>query len=392
MLTKIIKLLINLLVIILLIDPADLIFHLKVPLFLLVFTFWIFLKTKYPIKFTNDFFFICVIFIFIPFIGISFALIQQNLDDYTFAVGFIKSAVTIFLIMILYDLKINLSYSLFKFSLLIPIIIIPIYVSLLIDSNLIIQINEYVKSKDIAKFSRRNFYGYEIIMLYYRTSPLLVFPLAFYMNAFLYGKKKKISFIFSGIFLFTLILSGTRANMLAGVTIIVFCLFSYLIKKKNKFPLVFMTLISIYIIITFIRTLSFKQTDESSHIKSEHLNSYISLFEQNPHYLLFGSGLGSKFYSSGNGYYVSQTELTYLDLIRWFGIPITLIFLLLILYPVIYLSSNKLINNKNSNLIIAYFSYLFIAGTNPLLVSSTGMLAIITMYSSVAICKREVEN
>ncbi len=382
MLRKIIKFLIIILITVLIIDPGDLIFHLKVPLFVLIFLIWIFLKTVTPIRFNRDIIINCIIFFLIPLVGICVAISQNNMDDQTFAIGFIKSFLVIFLIFITIDLRLILSPYLIKCCFLIPLIIIPIYILITINPNNILEINNYVTIKDVAKFSHRGYYGYEVLMLFYRTSPLLVFPLAYYCSQFFFNKRRKLlNFIIILCFFFTLFLSGTRANILSDVLIVVYFIFDFLIKKRNKAPLIFTSILFLFILFSFIGTLSFRETDPSTEIKSGHLNSYMKLFEENPQYLLWGSGLGSKFYSSGNDSNVSQTELTYFDLIRWFGFPIALILLFLIFYPVIYLYNNNRINTKNKPLILAYFAYLFIVGTNPLLVSSTGMLAIVTMYS-----------
>ncbi len=381
MLTKIIKVLISILIVVLVVDPGDLIFHLKVPLFILIFLVWFVLKTTAPIRLKSDIIINCVLFLMIPLFGISVAVLQDNFDDPTFAIGFVKSFLVLLLIVITYDLKLDLSPYLLKCCFLIPLIIIPIYILVTINVNNIIQINQFVTDKDVAKFSFRGYYGYKVLMLYYRTSPLLVFPLAYYCYRFFYVKASVINLIFVAIFFFTLFLSGTRANILSAVAVVAYMVFKFLNKKKNKVPLVLASTVLIFFAILFIGSLSFKTEDKSSQVKSGHLDSYIEHFTAHPQYLLWGSGMGSKFYSSGNGFDVSQTELTYFDLVRWFGLPLASILMFLIFYPVIYLHQNKLLNDEKRAIILGYYLYLFIAGTNPLLVSSTGMIAIVTLYS-----------
>ena len=103
---------------------------------------------------------------------------------------------------------------------------------------------------------------------------------------------------------------------------------------------------------------------------------------KNPWLLIFGEGPGATFDSLGvRGRFAVQSELTYLDLIRWFGIPFTVIIMLVYLYPVRLIYSKRRNLEYSSVLILAYLLYLVIAGTNPLLISSTGMLALLVMYS-----------
>jgi len=380
MLKSAVKFTICVLVFVLIVDPGDLIFHLKVPLFIAILLIWAALKCKNLVRIDRDILAISLGFILIPLLGIISAVIQDNLSDQVAAVGFFKSFIIITLLVVIIDMKIALDKYLIRFCILIPLIIIPIYICISIDPNSILTVYHYLNAKDVAKFSSRDFYGYKVIMLYYRTSPLLVFPLAYYCNAFFNGNKRVFNFVMAGLFLFTLILSGTRANMLSGVVVVTYLLFNHLMMKRNKTPLVIAFTVVGIAILVFFQTLSFEKADQSSAIKSGHFDSYILLFIDHPQYLIWGEGLGSTFYTSGNRTFVSQTELTYLDVVRWFGIPLALAMFFLLLYPVIYLSLNKKVGDSKY-LIAAYFGYLFIAGTNPLLMSSTGMLAIITMYS-----------
>lgn len=381
MLIKTVKFLIACLVFVLIVDPGDLIFRLKIPLFALVFLVWFGLKLYQPIKVNFDVVYISLIFFFIPLVGISVGLLQNTMQDFAFALGFVKSFSIIVLTIVIFDLNININKYLIWFCLAIPLIIIPIYYFITSGNGAIAPIVSYLTKKDVAKFSNRDFYGYKVIMLYYRTSPLLVFPLAYYFKNLLYGNSKFIAFILVALFFVTLILSGTRANMVAGVFVIGYLLFYFLKNRKNKLAFILVSIGLIFASILFLKSLSFDQRDASADVKSGHYNSYKQVFDNHPEYLLWGQGLGSKFYSSGSGAELSQTELTYFDLVRWFGIPLAIGLFFLLLYPVIYLVQNKRITKNNLYLIVAYLAYLFIAGTNPLLVSSTGMLVILTMYS-----------
>ena len=179
----------------------------------------------------------------------------------------------------------------------------------------------------------------------------------------------------------SLILSGTRANILSVLIILVYYIFKYLQLKKSLILSSVFSLVIFFSLLSFLFTLNFEKSDESTSIKSGHFTSFIRLIESNPEYLIWGQGLGSKYYSSGFNSMTSQTELTYLEFIRYFGIPNTIIFMMFVLFPVFYLIKKKLVCSRNSYSIIAYFLYLFISGTNPLLISSTGVFVVLVMYS-----------
>jgi hypothetical protein len=100
----------------------------------------------------------------------------------------------------------------------------------------------------------------------------------------------------------------------------------------------------------------------------------------NPKTLIFGQGIGSYFHSSALGTETSITELTYLEFIRNFGLTIALVYYALLLYPIAKLRNP--IFRESHYLILAYFCYLVICVSNPLLVSSSGMLVL-----AIVICK-----
>lgn len=362
------------------IDPSDRIFHLKMPLFLLVFLIWT--LTRRQMRYRKDIILMIAGLFLISTIGFLSAILQNSDIDYVFALGFFKSLSFLFLLLVIIDLDIQPDIILNKYSFLIPLATIPIYIITVSYPVLFILIYDFlVLNKDVAMISNRNFYGYELTMVYYKTSAILVFPLSYYCNRLLEGKKSFNSLFLVMLFFSSLIMSGTRANIVAGTVILIYYLYKYLKSKKNIVYWILAVLTFSCVLTSFILSLSFSNADESSDVKSGHYSSFLKTISDHFEYLIWGQGLGSKFYTSGSDAFAAQTELTYLDLVRFFGLPLACLFFALVIYPIVFLSMNKRINNRNSYAIIAFMTYLFIAGTNPLLVSSTGMLILIVMYS-----------
>ena len=73
------------------------------------------------------------------------------------------------------------------------------------------------------------------------------------------------------------------------------------------------------------------------------------------------------------------TEWTYMELLRNYGIFSLLIFAVMV-YPLTQLYKLRR-DRRVAAMMFAYIFYLLIAGTNPLLISSTGMLVLLTIYS-----------
>ncbi len=132
--------------------------------------------------------------------------------------------------------------------------------------------------------------------------------------------------------------------------------------------------------VVFVFMLAADASEPSNLVKFAHMQSYKDLFEENPMYLLTGQGPGARFYSLGFHRMTVQTEWTYLELVRYVGIfslPILFIFV----RPLVLLWRNRRRSELCYVLFFAYGIYLMVAGTNPLLLSSTGMFTLLLTYS-----------
>jgi uncharacterized membrane protein len=95
--------------------------------------------------------------------------------------------------------------------------------------------------------------------------------------------------------------------------------------------------------------------------------------------------MGSGFYTIAKEELVYKTELTYLELLRMFGLIVTSFFLFLLYTPIyIFKKSKKSINyNKYKYLYKAYIMYLLLEiVSNPLLIGSTGMIIMVVVFST----------
>ena len=113
-------------------------------------------------------------------------------------------------------------------------------------------------------------------------------------------------------------------------------------------------------------------SEESNSIKLQHLRDY-GVVLSNPTTLLIGQGLGAVFNSTEYGY-TSVTELTYLDMLRSYGILFAAPLLFCLLYPLVCLTRHS--RRSEQFLYLGYASYLVICITDPYLMSSSGMLVL----------------
>ena len=121
-------------------------------------------------------------------------------------------------------------------------------------------------------------------------------------------------------------------------------------------------------------TIATEKGEISNEIKYADFASYIDCIFTNSN-VVWGAGLGSEFYSAGRGFLVSSTEQTYMDIFRIYGLPLGIILIVAVYYPALYFFSSRFSRClQYKRFILAYVLYMILAGTNPLLISSTGML------------------
>lgn len=296
---------------------------------------------------------------------------------------YVNSFFFFILVPIVVNEKIDLTKIFNYSSLLVVPITLGIYGVLVFDLSLFDDLYQYlVLDKGVVMYAMRKLGDFTLLMIFYNTSPLLVFPLAYYLDhVFVKQNSKKLilNLIIIISIILTLFLSGTRANLLSLVLIIVFY-FSYFIYLKSRRLFIILSgfygLFAIYGLAK-IGGVLFNAQELSNTIKFGHFVSYIELFSDNIGSYIFGQGVGSSFYSSGIHSMTNVTELSYLELIRIWGLPITILFVSILFIPIFHQIKSK----KISPLFIAYLAYLFIAGTNPLLLSSTGMVVLVYVFS-----------
>lgn len=375
----------SLFVFVVMIDPTSTILQLKEFFFVAVMLL-AFLDYK-ELNLSRQIIIIVLFVIFMVCLSFTYGYLQDYQYDEGVRVGFIKSFLFVFLILITGNQKIEFFSHLLFPSIVIALVTIGWYVFFQINPEYMDVI--YSDNADLAQeqitiiMSRRSFMGMTITSIYYKTVPVLILPLAYcFYQTVIEQKKKMANLLLSTIFATALIFSGTRANMVSAILVVICVLMLKLIKSKSKnlqlliVPLLFAIAVSIF---TLLYVMLSEKEEESIQTKGGHLESTISLMGENNDVLLFGQGAGGMFYSSGSGSMVSRTEITYLEFVRMYGVLGAMVIFILFTYPLILLCKNKPPNYVPY--IIGYMLYLFIGGTNPLLVGSTGFIVLSTIYS-----------
>jgi hypothetical protein len=222
----------------------------------------------------------------------------------------------------------------------------------------------------------RDFIGLGVGMFYYKTSALMIFPFTYYCNCMVQrGTKWLVPLLMVSVYGTALLFSGTRANLLAVLFVAGMFALGYIRRTFGLVTCLAVATLSV-ILVSPALVLNLLQPDEQSNsVKLGHLRSYEQEFSANPSILLWGQGTNTAFYSEGYQDWTTITELSYMELVRVFGIPITILFgagLAWIGYA--------LFTRGSYPVALAYVAYLAIAGSNPLLISSTGFVIICAVW------------
>lgn len=324
-----------------------------------------------------------ILYIFL-FFSIIFICLAINFSSENINLGYVvatcKSFMFLFLLLFVFDNKNYFKYF-FLISLILAITICSIWLLVVIFPSLFVPFAYFFKNGKnfLFSFSKRSFLGLDYTSVYHSTSMLSTVFLSYSCYKFFFEKNKKFFLAFV-IFSFSLFCSGTRANMLCGIAIPLFVYIMFLLKKKMFSLFSFV----IVIILTFFTILLYKlMTDvgeTSLDVKNQILESYIDLFNSNPFdYLIFGDGPGAEFFTRGHNKIVTHTELSYLDLIRNYGIVFAIVIVCLYLYPLVEIF-NKYNIYKFLSFALGYIAFLFISGTNPYLLNSNGFSFLVLMW------------
>ena len=366
-------------------DPNNLIFHAKYLLFVLVFLVWLpgryFEKGKIPVKLS---FVLIFIALFMPLYALSVGIINSAIHN--IQVGtlvYFNSFFFFLIVLVTANGRFNLTKLFNRSSLFIVFMTFGLYVALVLNPEWFGGVYKYfVLDKGAAVYALRDYGKITMLMIFYKTSPLLVFPLSYFLYKIFIDSQKKASFIqylLTILIAITLFLSGTRANLLSLFLIPLFYV-GFFIYRKSKSWFVLITalgLLSFLLAFPSFWNVIMNRHETSNIIKFGYLPSYADYFSGHLLSLIFGQGIGGRFFAHGLHQYMDVTELTYLELIRIWGIPIAAVFGLILIWPLV----KEIREKKLSHLFIAYLAYLFIAGTNPLLLSSTGMLVLVYVFS-----------
>lgn len=238
---------------------------------------------------------------------------------------------------------------------------------------------KFFTERNVALISFREYAGFSLPYIYFLASPLLILLLAHDFSVFR-SKPSTHRLLVFAITSFSFALTGTRAHMLiAALFAPIYMLLTSTPKTIIKY---FALLVGVTILAMTqdeVRALiaSFMSTSETSNsMKLSLLDGYGEIFS-NPRDLLLGQGFNAHEWSTPLRDMIamedkaSKTELTYIELVRVFGLGLTSLFMFA-LFALVRATKNT--PAKLNWMFPGFAIYLVNAAINPYLFSVNGIL------------------
>lgn len=309
--------------------------------------------------------------ILIPIWGMFIAFITDNLTDWGYAMSQVRSMlyISIFFFMVTMKLDVLLKAIWVNGIILACVTLLLFFISQLGGVFLEVIYDYCNASGNFMMAYNRNFLGYTINGLYFKAGSLIIF--SFIYN--LYQYQGRLKTIYSVILFLSLMVAGSRTPMLVQLMILLVYLYDRNIIGKFLTRVSALVMFGGLIMVTYL--LATQENEDSNEVKYENYESYIDDMSEKGH-LIWGAGVGSEFYAKGRGYKLSYSELSYLDILRMYGIPVGLCLIYLFLAP--YLGLWKYQNRSIflKRFCLGYVLFLILSGTNPLLLGSIGLTAL----------------
>lgn len=358
------------------INPIDAFFPLKIPLFILLFCFCVFFCKSVRLDSVMPCVIVYSILILTSFMG-GFMEYETDYDT-----SFFYYKTFTFLLLIPWCRYFEVFSSTVYSLLIVAFVCVGIYVIGLINEDVFILLYSYLESelKGLTAISERTFIGINFTSVYYSSAciSLVIFP--YLLSMWFDGGRKRYGFlaIVMGVLIFV---SGLRAMMLAGFITFISIILLKFSRKSKAIAVSMFVILSVFTLFLVIALLNDKG-ELSLDAKKKLTQAFFYHLDDNPETLIWGNGVGATFDSLGvRGRNAVASELFYYEIIRFFGMPLGLLFLIVYVYPLVLIYKKRRLLLYWKAISIGYLSYLFAGGTNPYLISSNGMITLLIMYA-----------
>ncbi len=325
-----------------------------------------------------------IAFVAIPLASVALYWLRNGGEPYE-GLALLKGYLLIGLAPMLALSRIDLLPALCAVLTVLALTIIGTFVTLRLEPDLYAALYLFGASTGIVLLDMRE-YGSDLSLLqvYFVTSPMLAIPITYYfVRAWTAVRRREAlrCWVLTLLNIAGMLLAGTRNNMLVSALLPI-GLFVLCARHRAVGAL------GALLVVTAAAALYAGElaalldpTELSNQIKLAMLRDYARAFE-NPIDLLIGQGLGAYHYWEAKSDFYFISELTYLELLRNFGLFGAAAMLALLAFPIVR-SFQRHRGLGEKGLALGYFAYLVMCISNPNLFSSMGITFLSVMLANL---------
>lgn len=365
-------------------DPADRMLHAKVPLFVVLWAVTLpriltsLGTADFPLRSTTY----VAVFVAIPALALlRYGLVNGELPQQAFPLfkAYLLISLAIVLVVHRADLIPMLSATLVALACL----VIVVFLAIQLDYSLYNTLKRGGTNLGMFYLDERAYGNFLLLQVFFTTSPMLVVAIAYYFDRAMSMQimaQRLFFFALTSVSIVGMFLAGGRNNIIVSL-LLPFLLWPLYTRRPGLTALCSIGGVTILVVLFMGHLKAFLDPAEiSNNIKLITVGDYLQILSD-PATLLFGQGLGVDYNWSARGKFF-LTELTYLELIRNFGVFGGLIIMALLVLPLtsaIFLPTSR----RNKALALAWFLYLVMSASNPILFSSMGILILAGLIANI---------
>lgn len=327
-----------------------------------------------------------LIFILVPLWGMFIAYITGKLNDSGYAMSQMRSMLYISIFFFVVTMRLNiLLKAVWINGLIMAAVTLILFLLSQLGGIFLAVIYDYCNATgNYTMAYNRNFLGYAINGLYFKAGSLIIF--SFIYN--LYQYKGPFKLFFSVVLFLSLMVAGSRTPMLVQVMILLVYLYDKNVIGKFLTRLSALALLGMLVMVTYL--LATQDNEKSNEVKYDNFESYVEDIGDKGH-IIWGAGLGSEFYAKGRDMRLSYTELSYMDILRIYGLPVGIFYIFLFFAPCFWLWKYYSHSQFLKRYCLGYVLFLILSGTNPLLLGSIGLTAL-SLFMAIVNKTSEMEK
>ncbi len=366
-------------------DPADRVLSLKVPLFAACWAVTIAQcsfrreRCRLPLELVIY----TLLFIAIPFASIVGYYVVDGGEPFE---GFLllKGYVLVSLGVLLYLNRIDVLPHLAAVLTSLALLILGVAVAIALNPELFDLLYLPGALSGLLFLDRRDYGGLVMLQVYFVTSPMLVMAIAYYFHLAKRdpARGRRLAYgALAALNVAAMFVAGTRNNILVSLLLPLALVLLYARSRLNG--LLISAGAAAVLATVFLEQIGqlFDATEVSNFTKLSLLQDYADTLSQ-PATLLVGTGLGAWQFWEAKGMSLFISELTFLEMIRNFGMVGALAMLALLLYPVLHAFVMRPSSGQR-HLVIAWAFYLLMCVSNPNLFSSMGILILSILIANL---------